>query len=429
MPAHAPGVLVALLTLLGACASPRPAAPPAEAPFDAGAAFAEFEQALRESYAYLERDDFDVDAHLARTRAAAVQTSDPRAFRRLLHRSTFAFTDPHLLVGPLDDDDPNVGPTSADLALTLQDGRFVVADVRAGSAADVAGVRPGWVVAAIGGRPVEARAAELLAGLPAPTAHQRTYAATLAVNGARAGTRTLEFRVAGQPRTMELANPREFARRVAGLAPLSVEVRDRVGVVRFNNSLGDPATIPAFDAAVRTCLGLDALILDLRNTPSGGNTDVARAILGHFVAQARPYQVHEVPAVERRTTVPRRFVEYVLPRAPAFTGRVAVLGGRWTGSMGEGVVIGMHAAAGARTFTSDLGDLLGALHVLELPVARVTLELGAEALFHVDGTPRAAFVGDVPLPAADRDASGDDPALRAALAWLTAPGAAPTSAR
>jgi carboxyl-terminal processing protease len=84
-------------------------------------------------------------------------------------------------------------------------------------------------------------------------------------------------------------------------------------------------------------------------------------------------------------------------------------------------VIGLHAAAGARTFASDLGDLLGALHVLELPATRATLELGAEALFHVDGTPRGDYVADVPLASADRDADGGDPAVRAALAWLAAP--------
>lgn len=394
----------------------------AAAPFDAPAAFDEFETTLRATYAYLDRTDFDVDAHLARTRAAATKTTDRAEFRRLLHRSTFAFTDPHLLIAPLDDADPNVWPTSSDLALTLHEERFVVADVRAGSAADAAGVRPGWTVLAVDRTPIEARIAELFAGLlPAPTARQRSYAATLVVNGARAGSRVLEFMVDGQPRTLELPNPRELASQVSALEPLAVEIRDGVGIVRFHNSLGRQETVTAFDAAIRTCAGLDAMILDFRNTPSGGNTDVARGIIGHFVAEARPYQVHEIPAVERSTTVPRRFIELVLPRAPRFAGRVAVLGGRWTGSMGEGLVIGMHAAAGARTFTSDLGDLLGALHVQDLPVSGVTLELGAEALFHVDGTPRADFVGDVPLTSADRDPDGGDPALRAALAWLATP--------
>lgn len=396
--------------------------PPRPASFDPAKAFDEFEQTLRDSYAYLDRSDFDVDAHLARTRAAALQLTDPLEFRRLLSRSTLAFTDPHLLVVPLDDADPNVWPTSSDLALALDGERFVVADVRADSAADAAGVRPGWTVRTINGAAIEARSAELLANLvPAPTARQRIYAATLAINGARTGARVIEFVVDGQPRALELANPRELAKTVAALAPLRLDIRDRVGIVRFNNSLDRQETVDAFDAAIRDCAGLDAMILDLRNTPSGGNTDVARAIIGHFVAEARPYQVHEIPLVLRRTSVPRRFIELALPRAPRFAGRVAVLGGRWTGSMGEGLVIGLHGAAGARTFASDMGDLLGAVDVLELPAAGISLELGLESLFHVDGTPRADYVADVPLPSADRNRDGHDPALLTALAWLAAP--------
>ncbi|MFY0536924.1 hypothetical protein [Nannocystis pusilla] len=100
------------------------------------------------------------------------------------------------------------------------------------------------------------------------------------------------------------------------MEPLSVEVRERVAIVRFNNALDRQETITAFDAAIREYAEVEAMILDLRNTPSGGNTDVARGIIGHFVREARPYQVHEIPAVVRSTTVPRRFVEYVLPRAP-----------------------------------------------------------------------------------------------------------------
>ena len=213
-----------------------------------------------------------------------------------------------------------------------------------------------------------------------------------------------------------LPNPRVYAAEVAARPPLSVREEGGVVVIRVENALGRRETIAAFDAAVTAHLRARAMVLDLRGTPSGGNTDVARAIIGHFLREAAPYQVHEIPAIERATTVPRRFVEYALPREPRFEGPLAVLGGRWTGSMGEGLVIGLDAA-GARTFASDMGDLLGALHVIDLPEAEGALELGLEALFHVDGTPRADYVADVPLPSADRDASGGDPAMRAALAW------------
>ncbi|MCA9613159.1 MAG: hypothetical protein KC586_10450, partial [Myxococcales bacterium] len=199
--------------------------------------------------------------------------------------------------------------------------------------------------------------------------------------------------------------------------PLSIRREGDVAIVRFENSLGRSETVAAFDEAIVSVADAPALVIDLRNTPSGGNTDVARAILGHFVDDSTPYQRHEIPAVERATTVPRRFVEHVLPRAPRFRGRVVVLGGRWTGSMGEGLVVGFDAI-GAHTVASDMGDLLGAMTQIPLEACEGVLELGVESLFHVDGTPRADYVADVPLESSDRDTRGDDPALTAALAWL-----------
>lgn len=409
---------LASLVLLGLAALRARPVQAGPATYDAPAAYAEFEATLREAYAYLDRPDLDVEAHLARGRAAAAGAVDSRALRAVLREVTVAFTDPHLLVTPLEDTDPNVWPTSGDLAIAAGPDGYEVADVRAGSAADEAGLRPGWRLASVDGAPIADAVAKLLRLVPAPTPEQLAYAATLAANGRRTGTRRLGLVAPGGPREVELPNPRELAKAVAARPPLELAIDGEVGVLRLNNSLGRLETIAAVDSAIARCAGLDGLVIDLRNTPSGGNTDVARGLMGHFVSEPRPYQVHEVPAVERRTTVPRRFVEYVLPRAPRFPGRVAVLGGRWTGSMGEGTLIGLHAAAGARTFASDLGDLLGALHTFPLPLAGGTLELGAEALFHVDGTPRGEYVADVPLPSADRDADGGDPALRAARAWL-----------
>lgn len=408
--------------------SRAPAGAPASAPearpaFDARAVWEEFESTLREAYAYLERDDFSVEDQLHHMRALALAARDASALRSSLHRGGFAFTDPHLLIGPLTDDDPNVVPTSADLVIEAHGDALRVADVRLDSPADRAGIRPGWRLVGVDGAPIEQAVERVWGGaVLAKTTRQRAYAATLAANGRRVGTRALEFEVDAARRVVELANPREFAEAVAARERLTVRRDGALGYIRIENRLGDRELIAAFDRALAELHDTRGLVLDLRNTPSGGNTDTARAIIGHFITEIRAYQIHEIPAVERATGVPRRFVEQVVPRAPRYPGRVAVLGGRWTGSMGEGLVIGLHAAAGARTFTSDMGDLLGALHVFELERAPIVLEMGAERLLHVDGTPREDFVADAPLTSADRDARGDDPALTAARAWLSAPG-------
>jgi carboxyl-terminal processing protease len=165
-------------------------------------------------------------------------------------------------------------------------------------------------------------------------------------------------------------------------------------VIRIENSLGNNETIKAFAAALDQAKGTNRLVIDLRNTPSGGNTTVARGILGHFIDREHPYQVHVVPAEQRQFGVPRKFVEYVLPIAPRYRGKVIVLGGHWTGSMGEGLMIGFEAI-GVRTAGSRLAHLLGALFNEQLEVSGARVDLGEEQLFDVRGKPREDFVPDL----------------------------------
>ena len=392
--------------------------------FDAEAGWDEFEQTLRAKYAYIERDDMDVDAQLARSRDLALKARDKSSLRRILHQTSLTFSDPHLIVGPFEDDDYNIVMTSSDLAMSEIEGRAIVADVRRDSAAFRAGIRPGDEILSIDGIPAsEAALRPYGPVLDDPTLLQRSYGLTLAANGKRVGTRSLTIRSAedGKTRSLVLENPRSFARAVNALPPVTLSFvgdEEELAVIRPNNSLGNNHTIAAFDTAIQRVLdeGSEAVILDMRETPSGGNTEVARSIIGHFTQELRPYQVHEIPAFEREFTVPRRFVEYVYPRNPNFAGQVYVLHGRWTGSMGEGIVIGMDAATNAITIGSDMGDLLGGLWNYDLEASGARLDLGGEALFHVDGTAREDYLADYEIPAASTAPDGSDPGIAAVLA-------------
>jgi len=162
-------------------------------------------------------------------------------------------------------------------------------------------------------------------------------------------------------------------------------------VIRFNDSLGEDATIAAFDEAMARARPGQLVVLDLRDTPSGGNTVVARAIMGWFVSEARPYQIHNLPAEERETGVPRQWVEQVLPRAgKRHEGPVVVRVGRWTGSMGEGLAVGLDAL-GALVVGEPMAGLLGAIYDHRLPRSGLVIKLPTERLQAVDGTPREAF--------------------------------------
>ncbi|MEM8918473.1 MAG: S41 family peptidase [Pseudomonadota bacterium] len=387
--------------------------------FDSTAAWQEFEDTLRLFYAYIDREDMDVEAQLQRSKAAALATTDKGSFRKVLHQTALTFSDPHFLVGPLDATDYSIIPSGSDIKTVLRDGRFYILDVRAGSAADKAGVRPGWEIVNIDGQSVGQAAQRPYGDLLAnPTPRQLVYGADIAVSGLRNKPRNISFRHGSKIHSISLAATYDHSDEIRAGELLSISQQAGIGVIRINNSLGNNDLIPAFDRAVEQLSDSDAIIVDLRNTPGGGNTEVARSIIGHFVTETRSYQIHEIPSLEREFTVPRRFIEQVKPRIPLFPGPVVVLGGHWTGSMGEGLVIGLDAAADAYTIASDMGDLLGALSNLDLRKSGARMDIGTESLFHVNGTPREDYLADLPLRESDRLADGSDPAMAAAMEYL-----------
>ncbi len=392
-------------------------------PFDAVTAWSEFDMLLRGAYAYFDRDDIDVEAQLERSKAVAEQAQSTEEFRLIVHQTALTFMDSHLIAGPFTSEDYSIVMSSADLDVAFMDGRAVVLDVRSASPAFDADIRSGDVLVSIDGAP-SMDAAHLPFGpvLPDPTAAQLDYGVTLAASGKRGAERSLQVKRGDGPvRTVELVSTLSYSRSLNDRPPATVDFvgeQGDIAVIRVQNSLGNNDTIAAFDEAMQQAAGARAIILDLRDTPSGGNTEVARSIIGHFVTEARPYQMHSIPALERAFTVPRQFVEYVLPRDPYFAGPVFVLHGRWSGSMGEGIVIGMDAATDAVTVGSNMGDLLGGLWNRELPTSGVRVDLGGESLFHVDGTPREDFVPQHPVTPIDTAPDGTDPGIAVALRIL-----------
>ncbi|MGJ8558651.1 MAG: S41 family peptidase [Litorimonas sp.] len=426
---------VAVPLLLTACQNPEDMIEPTLDPvdisasdFDADAVWTNVRADFDLFYAYRDSRGFDADVYLDKVGALVSTATDREEFRRRLHRATFAFTDPHLGFGPRDAADFNTIPSASDLQIGYQDGRYSILDVRAGSAALAGGLRTGSDIVAVDGVPIARHVSAVFADfLDQPSDAQRAYAATLVANGRREGDRQIDVRLPdGTVQSVTLANPRLLAKDI--MDSPAVETRrvttpdgSNIAILRINNRLGDNGLITAFDAAMATVTDADGVILDLRNTPSGGNAEVGRSILGHFTAEVQPFQIHEVPSLDREFTVPRRFIEQVYPREPFFDpARTIVLGGYWTGSMGEGIVIGMDAL-GVHTIASDMGDLLGGMSNFSFDDNKITLSIPTETLFHVDGTPREDFVADVALFSADSDATGSDPALAAAFSDLATP--------
>jgi C-terminal processing protease CtpA/Prc len=130
-------------------------------------------------------------------------------------------------------------------------------------------------------------------------------------------------------------------------------------------------------------------VIDLTQTPSGGNSTVARCIMGRFINKTLPYQQHEFD--EKEFDTKRKWVEYVTPRKIQFKGNVFILVGHWTGSMGEGITIGFDGMKRAKIIGTEMAGLLGAINGFMMSETKIGFQIPTERLYHINGTPRENY--------------------------------------
>ncbi len=378
-----------------------------------------FWETVRDNYGYFSRKQTDWPQVRTRYRAQADTVRSRRAFVRLLENALAELYDNHAGLGTNRLDSRRLVPTGTDVWATFVNGQAVVQQVRAGYGAEQAGVRPGCVIEAVDGVPVGTAVRPWLGqclGTPGPEARNFALGQLLAGNHVvprtwtvRAGRRTFTARP-------DVPTPLLETTPYAGL--LQGRRIGEVGYLKINNSLGDNRLIATFDSALTALRDTRGLVLDLRETPSGGNTTVARAIMGRFIEQEMPYQRHELPNEEAETGIPRRWLELVAPRGPRYAQPVVVLVGRWTGSMGEGLAIGFEALRRATVVGTEMAQLNGAIYSFKLPHSGIGFSFPVERLYRVDGQPREVFrpAVYVDLQAVGQKSSSEtDPVLQAGL--------------
>lgn len=352
----------------------------------------QIERLVNEDYAYLDRFE---GGHMPMSdslhaEAEAVKSRD--ALIRYAERALTALADHHAITGSSLADSWGLVPSYSDLWIERRGANYLVTAVREGSPAEQAEVHAGDLLVAVGAVPI-ARAVELFwtdLGLPV-IATRADYAARVLAAGRRNAPRHLTLK-RGNAAPQDLVLPNLYAANAGDRPPLTVSQDPRALTIRFNDSLGEDGTIPAFDEAMASARPGQRIVIDLTDTASGGNTSVARGIMSWFVTKPTSYQLHQLPAEERQTGVARQWIEQVLPRAGKHhRGPVTVRVGRWTGSMGEGLAIGFDAI-GARVEGGPMAGLLGAVYDYKLEQSGLTIKFPVERLFHVNGTAREAFV-------------------------------------
>ena len=342
-------------------------------------------------YAYPERLPGGRFILTPKLREEAAQVGDSRSLLRFAERAIILLADHHAITGSSFRDSYGLVPSFADLWIVQTESGFMIDAVRDGSPAASAGIRAGDRLVAIDGVPVAQAVAAFWADLGAsPAERDAAFAARVLAAGRRDRPRRLSVQTGGAPpRVLDLANL--YTVQSARLPPVTVGQANGAFRLRINDSLGDDATVAAFDAAMARARPGQTVIVDLTTTPGGGNSSVARGILGWFVDRPRFFQMHNLPAEERETGIGRQWVEQVLPRpGKHHRGPVRVEVGRWTGSMGEGLAIGFDAI-GVPVFGTRMAGLLGAVYDQRLPHSGLLLKLPAERLKSCERHPPRGF--------------------------------------
>jgi C-terminal processing protease CtpA/Prc len=349
---------------------------------------------INDDYAYL---DHLTDGRYVLTPKMQVEAEavhDEASLLAFSERALFLLADHHAITGGSFKDSWALVPSYSDIWVERQSGQYVITAVRDGSAAQAAGILHGARLMSVGGQPTAQAVTSFWAdlGVQQFTDEQASYAARTLVAGRRDRPRKLGLRnPEGNDSSLTLPSRYDIKH---GSVPVTVLQDGNAAHIILNDSLGDADTIAAFDNAMAHQRPNYPLVIDLRNTGSGGNTSVARAIMSWFVTKPTSYQMHQSPAEERQTGIARQWIEQVLPRPGKYhNGPVTVLVGRWTGSMGEGLAIGMKAV-GTKVQGDPMAHLLGAVEDIRLPNSGLVIKLPTERLYSVDGEPRENFIPD-----------------------------------
>jgi carboxyl-terminal processing protease len=281
-----------------------------------------------------------------------------------------------------------------DMVVETDNGQVRIAAVEERSAAADAGLRIGDCILTIGGSPIDKVADALMPrclSRPDPAAYQ--YAIGAAVAGRRGQGRqfTIKSAAGGDSRTITLPiknrpdQPDVESRTLAGA----------VGYIAMR-SFADVATIAAFDRALASLHDAPGLIIDVRGN-GGGDTAVARPIMGRFISEKRPY------ALMRRRTgkgLSAPWTEHVEPRGPfTYTRPVVVLANQWSGSMAEGFPMGMRDIGRGRIVGTRMMGLGAAVFPICLDRTGIQAQYSAEAVYDTNDVPRWKLSPDVPVPA------------------------------
>jgi len=323
--------------------------------------------------------------------------SSRNSFVLLLEKVFYEIYDHHASLNTNTPVSQRLVPSGTDIWAEYSNGKPLITELRKDYGASKVGMKAGMEIVAVNDIPVaEAIKMFLAKSLIKEDVEAENYALRELLAGIHVTKRKIRAKYGNQEKDFYPDEGNDLLEHYPyhGLMDSKL-LQNNIGYIHINNSLGDNDLIPLFDSVVTAMSKTKALILDLRETPSGGNTTVIRSIMGRFIAKEGFYQKHQLPAEEKQFGVKRSWEEIVSPKKPVYTKPLIVLCDHWTGSVGEGLTIGFSALKRATVIGTKMAGLKGAVYSYSLPNSKIGFSFPVESLFHVNGTPRENFTPDI----------------------------------
>lgn len=351
--------------------------------------FLEFWSDYNNNYAYFEQQGIDWDKVKETYLPLSQNINDDATFISFLEQVTHELHNGHVSLNTALYSSNRIIPSGQDIFVEKRGNSFFAVDVKKNSAAEAAGIKPGMEIIRYNGKPIKE---QLQKFLPKYAAEYDESMYSYAVNMLLAGTRDKPREITVLKEDIQdILTPDDAKNNIAPTTLLDYNILDgNIGYIKINNSLGDNSLIAEFDKAIEALINTKSIILDLTDTPSGGNTTVARGIMGRFVAKELPYQKHKINEKEYGTV--RSWVEYVSPRKTTYTNKLVVMVGHWTGSMGEGMAIGFDGMKRAKITGTKMAGLIGAIYTFRTTQTNIGYQIPIEIMFHINGTPRENYI-------------------------------------
>jgi carboxyl-terminal processing protease len=348
---------------------------------------------VKNNYSYWDKKQTDWDKVKQIYNSIADTITTRRSFVSLVEQALNELYDHHASLNTNNAESRRLVPSGADIWAEYDNGKPMILELRENFGAEKSGLEAGMQIFAVNGVAIDSAVNMFLPkSLKKTDIESKNFALRLALAGNHIDNRVITAGFQHQRKDYFPDKPVNLLEANSSMEIINSKIlEENIGYIRINNNLGDDELVNAFDSVLDNMMQTNSLILDLRSTPSGGTTSVARAIMGRFITKEGYYQKHELTSEQTETGIKRSWVEIVSPRKKIYHKPMLILVDHWTGSVAEGIAIGFDALKRGKVMGTKMAALNGANYSFNMPNTGIRFSFPAEKLFHVNGSPRENF--------------------------------------